>query len=193
MKKGHCNRNGSIWEPEGIPGSQGCYGMEEETACVFTEEELQDWNQRELLNYEAKVPMTPAEKRVLRKWVGSGHSVYENPDSRYICLNGAWPPPDFLSVYRMDKEIRKALKGKTKAERMAYLKSYTGYDDEPYEEREKKEASEKSPEQFKEQIRKLKRELFHIWDFIGQEGLWSEAQEYMERNRNEPMPFEDFD
>ena len=43
--------------------------------------------------------MTPYEKRLLRNWVASGHSVHENAGSKYICLAGGSPPFDFLDVY----------------------------------------------------------------------------------------------
>lgn len=35
--------------------------------CRYTEEELRDIRARELDDYESRVPMTPAEKRALRK------------------------------------------------------------------------------------------------------------------------------
>ena len=98
----------------------------------FTEDDIMYLNLQELERYEAKVQMSPYEKRLLRNWVASGHSVYETSGSRYI------PDPvgcDFLDVYRMDRELRQELKGKTKAEQEEYLKSYTGYtDDAPDEE-----------------------------------------------------------
>ena len=51
---------------------------------TFTEDDIMYWNLRELKNYEFDVPMTPAEKRALRKWVASGHSVHEPRGSRYV-------------------------------------------------------------------------------------------------------------
>ena len=57
---------------------------------TFTEDDIMYWNLRELKNYEFDVPMTPAEKRALRKWVASGHSVRELPG----CLpDGPGDPP----------------------------------------------------------------------------------------------------
>jgi hypothetical protein len=81
----------------------------------------------ELEHYEQTVPMTPAEKRALRKWVAAGNSVSEDPGSRYVCSDGCYPPMDFLAVYRLDKELDKALKGKSKTEKEHYLKDYLGY------------------------------------------------------------------
>ena len=69
------------------------------------------------------------EKRLLRSWVASGHSVHENADSKYICLAGGSPPFDFLDVYRMDREIQRDMKGMSEAEQEAYLKAYTGWHD----------------------------------------------------------------
>lgn len=39
-------------------------------------------------------------------------------------------------------------------------------------------------------IRKIERELFHLWGFVGSEGLWEEACEYMVDHRGEETPFE---
>ena len=45
-------------------------------------------------------------------------------------------------------------------------------------------------QQLKEHIRRLERELFHIWGYIGQEGLWNEAREYVDEHAGEAIPFE---
>ena len=90
---------------------------------VFTPEDIAYDNAMELERYEFEVPMTPYEKRLLRKWVISGHNPREMPPSRYLCLTGS-EPYDFLDVYRMDREIRKAIGGLNKAEKEAYLKDY---------------------------------------------------------------------
>ena len=58
----------------------------------FSGDEIRSLNVRALEDYELRVPMTPAEKRALRKWVASGHSVSESPGSKYICDLGM----DFL-------------------------------------------------------------------------------------------------
>lgn len=34
------------------------------------------------------------------------------------------------------------------------------------------------------------RQNFYLWMFISQEGLWSEAKEFVEENMQTPMPFE---
>ena len=156
---------------------------------VFTEEEIQFFNKRALEEYEAKYLMTPAEKRALRKWVASGHSVYEHPGSRYICLFGAYPPRDFLDVYRMDREIKQALKGKSRIEREQYLKEYISYSDPP-EETPESVAWTHLPEPIKDRIRKIEREVFYLSMFIAREGLWNESQEFLNDNMDNPIPFE---
>lgn len=99
----------------------------------FTPDDTAYFNAMELDRYEHEVPMTYYEKTLLRKWVMSGHSPLEMPPSRYICLIGS-EPYDFLDVHRMDKEIRRAMKGMNKAQQEAYLKEYMGWtDDEPHE------------------------------------------------------------
>ena len=97
-------------------------------AYVFTPDDIAYFNAMELERYEQEVPMTYYEKTLLRKWVMSGHSPSENPGSRYLCLTGS-EPYDFLDVHRMDKEIRRDMKGMSKAEQKAYLMEYMGWTD----------------------------------------------------------------
>ncbi len=102
-------------------------------AYVFTPEDIAYFNAMELERYEREVPMTYYEKTLLRKWVVSGHSPSEAPPSRYLCLTGS-EPYDFLDVHRMDKEIRRDMKGMSKEEQKAYLMDYMGWtDDDPDE------------------------------------------------------------
>ena len=49
----------------------------------FTNDDIAYANAMELEEYEASMPMTPAEKRALRRWVASGHSVRETPPSKH--------------------------------------------------------------------------------------------------------------
>jgi len=99
-------------------------------AYVFTPDDIAYLNAMELARYEREVPMSRYEKGLLRKWVASGHSPQENAGSKYICLTGC-EPYDFLDVYRMDREIRRDMKGMNKSEREAYLREYTGWTDTP--------------------------------------------------------------
>ena len=95
-------------------------------AYVFTADDIAYENAMELERYEREVPMTPYEKRLLRKWVMSGHNPKENAGSKYLCLIGS-DPYDFLDVYRMDREIQKDMKGMNKAEQEAYIKEIIGW------------------------------------------------------------------
>ena len=52
------------------------------------------------------------------------------------------------------------------------------------------EAKAKTPEPVNAHIRKLERELFHTWAFIMEEGLYSEASEYVNEHKDEETPFE---
>ena len=145
----------------------------------FTEEDNRYFNAMELERYEQTVPMTPTEKRALRKWVAAGNSVSENPGSKYVCSDGCYPPMDFLAVYRLDKELDKILRGKSKSEKDVYLKEYFGY-----------ESPEEKLQQAEDQFRKLQRESYYLWMFISSQGLWEEAHEFLEDNMDEPMLFE---
>ena len=97
---------------------------------VFTPDDIAYLNAMELERYEQEVPMSHYEKKLLRKWVASGHSPRENAGSKYICLSGA-EPYDFLDVYRMDREIRRDIRGMTRAEQESYIKEHTGWTDAP--------------------------------------------------------------
>ena len=92
----------------------------------FSEDDYAYSRAEELRRYEEEVPMTYYEKTLLRKWVMAGHSPCENPGSKYICLPD-YPDMDFLDVYRMDREIRKDIKGMTKAQKMEYFKELEGW------------------------------------------------------------------
>ena len=117
---------------------------------------------------------------------------YEQPGSKYV------PDPygqDFLSIYRMDKEIGRAIRGMTDTEKERYLKDYIGYtDDEPdriLEEKALKCAFEKTPDKIRNLFRRKNRELFYIWMFLSAEGLQEEAEKYLAEKVGIPIPFED--
>ena len=142
----------------------------------------------EYQDYIAKKPMTPYERRLVRKWVKEGNSVYGCTQSRYYGESAY--PMEFLEVYRSDRAIDKELQGKTPQERETYLKDLLGYQEETAEEKELREAKDATPGPVNAHIRKLERELFHIWAFIIEEGLCSEAMEYVNEHRDEESPFE---
>lgn len=154
--------------------------------CRYTEEELRDIRARELDDYESRVPMTPAEKRALRKWVATGHSAAESPGSKYICDIGM----DFLDVYRADHEIAAAIRGMTRAEKTAYIKEYTGYVDPTPEELERMDAIRNTPAYVQKKYEKLVRQVFLLWDFLAEEGLWHEAKEYLEDHKDDEIPID---
>ena len=51
---------------------------------------------------------------------------------------------------------------------------------------------DKSPEMAfaMDYIGKLQRELFYLWGFIGQEGIWDDAREFVDEHLMVPTPFE---
>ncbi len=134
----------------------------------------------EYRDYIEKIPLTAYERRKLREWVKSGHSVHEPCESRYLCLAGYEPCPDFIDVMRMDAQIRNDLKGKSRLERKIYLMNYCGFDDYNYK-------NDADIELLRWQISKLRKELYHLWDFVGQEGLWCEAKEHLEEVKDESI------
>lgn len=154
----------------------------------FLYDSRQEFLWDEYQDYIAKKPMTPYERRLVREWVKEGNSVYGCTQSRYYGESAY--PMEFLEVYRSDRAIDKELQGKTPQEREAYLKDLLGYQEEPAEEKELRKAKAATPEPVNAHIRKLERELFHIWAFIIEEGLCSEAMEYVNEHRDEESPFE---
>ena len=71
--------------------------------------------------------MTEYERRLLRNWVLSGHSVYQSPGSRY--LPDVYPEPSFLDTYREDRYLQNAMKGLSFEEKRRYLMNYLGWDE----------------------------------------------------------------
>ena len=155
--------------------------------CRPAKEELQVLHERELEDFERKVSMTVAEKKALRKWVASGHSLKENPGSKYICDLGM----AFLDVYRADHDIAERTRGMTPAQKVAYIKEYTGYTELTPEELERMEAIRHTPAYVSERYEKLARQMLVLWDFLAGEGLYTEAKEYLEEHMDDdvPMPF----
>ena len=154
----------------------------------FLYDSRQEFLWDEYQDYIAKKPMTPYERRLVREWVKDGNSVYGCTQSRYYGESAY--PMEFLEVYRSDRAIDKELQGKTPQEREAYLKDLLGYQEEPAEEKELREAKAATPGPVNAHIHKLERELFHIWAFIMEEGLYSEAMEYVNEHKDEETPFE---
>ena len=154
----------------------------------FLYDSRQEFLWDEYQDYIAKKPMTPYERRLVREWVKDGNSVYGCTQSRYYGESAY--PMEFLEVYRSDRAIDKELQGKTAQEREAYLKDLLGYQEEPAEEKELRKAKAATPEPVNAHIRKLERELFHIWAFIIEKCLCSEAMEYVNEHKNEESPFE---
>lgn len=153
-----------------------------QSPVIMNEEEKQDYRWEQYNSYIRTYRTTPKERKLLRRWVASGHSVYENPGSRYIC--DQYPPLDYLDVYRQDQEIKAALEGKSPAEAELYLKEYMGYETVLPEEttyRQKKSA--------REHIHDLEHELFFLWEYLCSEGLWNEAKEYLEEHEQDEIPF----
>lgn len=162
---------------------------------AFTADDIAYMNAMELEKYEAETPMTPYEKRALRRWVVSGHSPREAPPSKYGCIYPSHPAPDFLEVYRTDRTLDSATKGMSDEQRIAYLKDYIGYTDGTEEERQARADNEclhsQTPEKAREKIRMLQRKLHYAWLYMAQEGIWEEAEEFIREHMDDPVPFED--
>ena len=89
--------------------------------------ELQEYIWNEYKQYIKGTPMTRYERRLLRKWVREGHSVYQDPGSKYLC--DPYPPRSFLDAYREDRKIANELRCLPDDLKIQYLKDYMGYED----------------------------------------------------------------
>jgi hypothetical protein len=154
----------------------------------FLYDNRQDYLWDEYQDYIAQKPMTPYERRLVRRWVKEGNSVYECTQSKYYGESAY--PMEFLEVYRADREIDRDLRGKSPKEREEYLKDLLGYREDPPEEKALREAKPNTPEPVNGYIRKLEREMFHLWSFVMQEGFCQEATEYLNEHKDEEIPFE---
>lgn len=140
----------------------------------------------EYREYISKTPMSAYERRLLRKWVSDGHSVYENVESRYL-PGPAYPPMDFLDAYRFDRELREDMRGMTGDEKEAYLKSCMGWEDPSPEELVMYDAKKNTPKIVGDHVRKLERELFNLWCFVWQEGLGNDARAFVEEHKDDEI------
>ena len=137
--------------------------------------------EEELKEYEKITHMTKKERKELHKWVEAGYSVHENT----CCAVGDGNRPiDFLDIYREEEALRKATAGMGNEEARKFVLEYYGWPEEENEE------EEYTIEILKDRVRELERKLFYLEEFIGQKGFWQESQKYIEKNGNEPIPFE---
>ena len=161
----------------------------------FTADDTAYMNAMELERYEMETPMTPYEKRALRRCVISGQSIREAPPSRYACVYPEDPSPGFLDVYRTDKELDAATKGMSSEQRTAYLKEYIGHTDETGKEGTERTAREQlhrqTPKEARDKIRMLQRQLHYTWIYLAKEGIREEAEQFVKNHMDEPTPFEE--
>ena len=128
----------------------------------------------ELKEYEKETPMTDEERDALHEWVDDGHSVHENPRC------GVWDgnvPIDFLDTYRWEKE-----------EAEEHAKAPNAYSS-PYDEAMQK-AKDETPVLIRDEVRSIRRELAHLWEFVWHEGLHDEAYEFVNDRKDDETPFE---
>lgn len=111
------------------------------------------------------------------------------PDPAVYACTGLIHPGTFLMYNAWTERTKQDLKGRFKAERERYLKEYIGYFDPPEEALESL-AWKRLPEPIKDLIRKSEREVFYLSMFMAQEGLWAEAQEFLNNNMDKPIPLE---
>lgn len=151
-------------------------------------EEIQEFFWKEYEEYIETTPMTDHERRLLRKWVSEGHSVNQSPGSKY--LPDRYPPKDFLETYREDREITRAIRGMTAEEKEAYLKEYTGWTEPDPEQKAYLDIKGSGSAYAMRYIKSIQREMWHLWEFVWQEGLGEEAREFINDHKDEEAVFE---
>lgn len=158
---------------------------------IFSAEEctgIQESFWEEYEEYIEMTPMTAYERRLLRKWVSDGHSVNQSPGSKY--LPDRYPPADFLETYREDREIALAMKDMREEEQEKYLKEYIGWTEPDPEQKAYLDVKESGSEPTMRYIKSIQREMWHLWEFIWQEGLGEEAREFINDHKDEEVAFE---
>lgn len=148
---------------------------------TMTEEEKRAYIREVNEEYLKKTPMTPNERKAVRSWMDEGHCILEPWSSRNL-PGPMYPPYDFLDCYRLDREVERDTAGMTEEEKIRYLKEMWGYFDDPHD--------IGSLEDARYHIRQLNRKLFTLWHYLDEEGLWDDAQEYLEEHKDDQMPFD---
>lgn len=92
------------------------------------EKEYQAMLDEELKEYLQVTKMTAKERKALREWVATGHSVHEN--NAMAVYEGGFPI-DFLDIYREEEEIRQATKRMSPEDARKYVMEYYAWSDEP--------------------------------------------------------------
>lgn len=134
---------------------------------------------KELKDYIKETPMTKKERKLLKKWVKSGNSVYESPGSKY--LMDSYPPKDFLETYREDMQIKADIKGMNKKQTRKYLMEYMGITEDT--------AYKVTKKDIEDHINKSEHELFFLWEYIYSEGLYEDVKEYLEEHKDDDISF----
>ena len=68
----------------------------------YTKQEKEKYLQESLKEFETTFPMTPSERKELRKWVKGGNDIYENPGC-YSSENGS--PMNYVEAMRFENAI----------------------------------------------------------------------------------------
>lgn len=141
----------------------------------------------QLREYEDRIPMNAYEKRALRKWVAQGHSVHEAPPTRYALAS---QETDFLDAYRLEKYLEGEVRGMSREQKKRYLWDFYGFHEESALEKKKREDDASTPPAVREELRRCRREIFHLGEFLYSRGLYEEAQAYVVEKAAEEIPFE---
>lgn len=143
----------------------------------------------EFREYTARNSLSGYERRILWDWIRSCHGVHNTAGPGYP-PRPACPQMDPSDARGLDWELTEDMKEIARDERNAYLKPYIGYGNHSPEQAAMNSSRRTTPDLTGSRTRRLERELFHLWEFIWQEGLGSEAREFVDERRSDETPFE---
>lgn len=75
------------------------------------QKERQQMLRKERQLFESIYPMTSSERKEVRKWSASGHSIYSNP---WYYYDGTGDEMNYLDALRWDKELCEKMAAQTK-------------------------------------------------------------------------------
>lgn len=147
---------------------------------VMSEEEKREYIQEVNEKYLKETPMSPKERRALKRWLREGHCAFEPCDSPYL-PGPAYPPYDFLDCYRLNEIVERETAGMDDEAKTGYLRGMWGLNKKP----ETSEKPAKAIDDVHTKTRRLGKYLMLLRDYLMQEALWDEAKEYIAEHEDE--------
>ncbi|MDO4805404.1 MAG: hypothetical protein Q4A32_11370 [Lachnospiraceae bacterium] len=143
----------------------------------------------ELQEYTVRNRLTGYERRILWDWIRSGHGVYNTAGPGYLS-RPAWSQTNPTDAHGPDWVLTEDGKGIARDVKDPYREPYCVHGDSSPEQDTMNNVRRTSPELIGSRSRRLERELFHLWEFVWQEGVGDEAREFVDERKGDETPFE---